>query len=46
MKVSGRRPEIFRGRGSLVRLGHFYKHFVKKHYKKKPIKEKFESSFS
>ena len=32
----GAQPEIFQGRGGLVRLGHFYKHFIKNTRKKGP----------
>ena len=34
--IPGAQPEIFQGRGGLVRLGHFYKHFVKTTRKKDP----------
>ena len=33
---AGAQPEIFQGRGVLVKLGHFYKHFVKNTRKKSP----------
>ena len=33
---SGAQPEIFQGKGGLVGLGHFYKHFVKNTRKKGP----------
>ena len=33
---TGAQPEIFQGRGVLVKLGHFYKHFVKNTRKKGP----------
>ena len=36
MIVSGVQPEIFQGRGSFVKLGHFDKHFIKKSRKKAP----------
>ena len=32
----GAQPEIFLGRGSFVKLGHFDKHFIKKPRKKAP----------
>ena len=33
---SGAQPEVFQGKGGLVGLGHFYKHFVKNTRKKGP----------
>ena len=33
---TGAQSEIFQGRGGLVGLGHFYKHFVKNTKKKDP----------
>ena len=30
MSISGAQPEIFQGRGGIVKLGHFNKHFIKK----------------
>ena len=33
---TGAQSEIFQGRGGLVGLGHFYKHFVKNTKKKVP----------
>ena len=43
---SGAQPEIFQGKGGLVGLGHFYKHFVKKHKEKRPRSDKLGSFFS
>ena len=43
---TGAQSEIFQGRGGLVGLGHFYKHFVKNTKKKKRSRrEKFGSFF-
>ena len=36
MLLTGAQPEIFQGRGGLVKLGHFDKHFVKNSRKKGP----------
>ena len=36
VNITGAQPEIFQGRGGLVGLGQFYKHFVKNTRKKAP----------
>ena len=47
LSYSGAQPEIFQGRGSLMGLGHFHKHFVIKTPAEKRLRrEKFRSFFS
>ena len=41
---SGAQPEFFQGRGGLMDLGHFYKHFVK-NTRKKVLQEKIWEFF-
>ena len=40
--MAGAQPDVFQGRGAVVKLGHFDKHFVKTSRKKCSAGKKFE----